>query len=283
MMAWLDVGEKVAKWAALLAAAGYLSLRARFNLLGLSATGPVPTEQYLREAAVLLYGLLDRLGLPLSILLLLATAVRAGVRWATRGAPARERADVALQMVATRARSLSGACLFLVVLLSAYLVSALFGGLFQGSDLVVGPLAGKPVAASAWWLDAMALTTAAGALYRAWAVSGTVPPDAVSCWRLTRPVLVALALLLPLAFGRTAKTVAPVAVVQTATGPVCGLLVMDTGDRLSMWRARDGVGEIVTVRSDRVEKLVTGKVEDLQKLARAAAAGTAPDCAVLPK
>ena len=269
--------EDLAKTAGVVAVFGYMSLRARFNYLGFSSMSSLGAERYLMEA----YSLLMALLLPLTVACLLY-----GFAYIFVGVPLAKRLADWVQPRRTRVVRIAMMAIFVAATIT--FVLAVQSLTVAGSDVLVGPLepsrAGgdRPIEApGVAWIVLTAMIVAATLKS---ADERAAARERVA-WNLVTAALALVALTIPLLHGTAAQPSYPVAtVMRDGKPPLCGALVLETGEALSLWRARARLGEVLTVRKDTIEMTATGELVDLIDLARSASADSKdqPVCPVFP-
>lgn len=255
--------EAAAKVASVLAAAGYISMRAHFNAFGLSWSASLGGEPYLREIWLLAVWGVDRYALVAACLAALALGARAlfgrhrgwmllaeGLR---RGVPAMSSVSfVAGTLALGWALAVRRAAKDVAISLDLDSLNALAA--LQPVTLDVVIAAGCLAIAAARWAR---------------------PP--------VRTVMLALAAVLwlqvPMLYGIIARPRAYPLAYAPKDGH-CGLLVMRTDKQIALWHAVGGRGRTETLRQDDFTELRVGELRDLLTEARSAAVskGSVPDC-----
>ncbi len=290
MTDFLTAAERLAKIAAALAALGYISLRSHLNYLGISSMTSLGADRYLMETYALVYEGVIRsafalmaaapvaLGGYLGILLLLRCSATFRRLWSHR------RRGI---------EKLSGSLPGLIVLsLSTSGLVALL--LSLETDVAVGPLKPDHLQHQGEWRFETALLVCligfplTRYVLRSLALKSwpeVWPGLALGIWRLNLLVLAGWAFLVPLLFGQAAQstsyTLARVTAKETKISS-CGLLVLETDERLLLWQAVGRRGQVLSVPAEQVTALDLGQALDLLDVARGAAQGppgaTFPDC-----
>jgi len=279
--------EMLVKVTGVLAAFGYMALRAHLNRLGIPATAALGVERYLAE----LWAVFASVLFPTSILLL-AGLVGTGVLLALRGRLHRGSGGSERHpqirwkplwlptSVAAHGRGGQSLRVALMSLSAVYLagipvVMFLTLLLWPETDLIVGPLQDRDFSQpdGRWWLSALLMLAVAGFASQHWlARNAAAKASAVDRWlgRLYLLAVVGFTLQLPFLYGAgvgsTEFAIGEVRLIE-AGGAVCGLVVLETGSGLQLWRAVDGVGEVVAIPNARVLTTRVGELQDVLTLA----------------
>lgn len=273
IMAVLRRIEPILKASGAIAAFGYVASRARYNYLGLPSGTSLGVERYLMEAWALVGSRLPEF----MLVAVLGTVVLAAAATLERRLGGRLHSATAARWFTTRRLALT------LLLASA----ALTGGFYLAiaiawphTDIVVGSLRGKRIeeAHSSWLFYAgfasWACCLAAHRRLRRWQREYARPDPwvrAAQVWTLVTLGIFALAL--PLAFGRSASTgeypIVEVRPLEAAGTSLCGLLVLETGEALHIWRAAEQRGEVMVVPREK-SLLHVRELQSLVTLARRA-------------
>ncbi len=278
----LGVLGHVAKATALLAAGGYIALRAHHNQLGISGPAFLGAERYLMEAyflVVALFEIVVWLILP-ALCLVAAGAVlrrkraRAGVRCAPRLWRAARRATPLLPL------------LFLGLLLGLLMMASI------GDDLLVGDLRQQAVPARKPALFSIAVLAAACWQLLVYAVQQSYLDIAEFVGpRMANPlagivaavITLAYAVALPLFYGLEVHPVryplARVTLVDATQPLLCGIVVLHWDEGMMLWRVTDGKGRLTSVSNERVAAVDWGQTRDVvAALSAKDLQGEMPDC-----
>ena len=267
--------ENVSKVAGAISIAGYLSLRAHFNFLGVSSLTPLTLERYLLETYLFVIGSLQR-ALPILPVLF----VIGGIGWGLWRLITRRRS---IQIPATFWQFLLLALLLITVVLAYYVPPA--------TDVVVGVLKNKGYLRREWLVDLLILSVGFGLVTLNW---GSEQPKQAKSeifrrdWitNINWALLFAIALTLPLRFGTEVHgTGYPVASLKLKAGEnrECGLLLYQNGESLVLWQATKGFGRVHRFETKSVDDLIVGEVRDILQMAGEAAKNETnfPDCHAL--
>jgi len=267
VMKWL---QGLVQASAILAAAGYLSLRSHFNYLGVSANGPIGAEAYLRECAYMAYEVIGRVALP-ALLLGFAWMVAdlLGHLMIARKAAWRR----AVTMLGTRGSAVLSHSIMARVLLAYLLVVYVYmievSPLIQLDAVAIGPLKKEQLEALDFkYFDVVFFSC----LVAFWLCHrASTHNSRSSWWNLCWLATLLLCVHLPNLFGRTIHArnyqVARVTS-KDPEGARCGLLILNTGKNLVLWRVQNGVGEFLSASADANEVSFQGKPVDLLETAR---------------
>ena len=271
----LSFVENVSKVAGALSIAGYLSLRAHFNFLGVSSLTPLTIERYLMETYIFVI-------LSLQSVLTISPVIFAvaGIGWG-------------LWYLITRQRPNSISAIFWQLLLFGLLLIAVALTFFlpPAADVVVGNLKSKAFGSTTWVFKLLMVTAMVGVITLTWrngpleqAKGGPV----FQLWiaRLNWFLLFAVAILLPVRFGAEIHPRHyPIASLKLKANEnlKCGLLLYQNGESLVLWEAAKGFGRIRKFETKSVDELIVGEVMDIVHTAGVAAKNEAnvPDCRVL--
>jgi hypothetical protein len=284
----LDQVERVAKVTGVIGAFGYMAFRAHLNHLGLTSMTSLGLERYLMEAWALVVDLLVPAVVGLLVLLVLYVLWQFILRL-TRFQGLLEAAD-------PHTLAVGGLVLVALVALSATLylhylldvsggASSVAVGRLVPENLEPGP---PPIV---FYLALACCILAYLACGAGWASparqSGTGSPGGNHpSWYLAAFSVVLLALTLPLVYGRFAyPPLYPLVQVErsdmAAVSPLCGLLVLETGEALEIWYAADGLGHAVVIPREGVEQLTVDTLADLlatASMAASEASAPQPSC-----
>jgi len=259
--------EQVTKFAFLLVVAGYVSLRAHNNYLGVPMRVAPAAEMYLAEAYVFFVALAVALA---TVLLALAVPLLLGLLAAYLAA--RGRGGLAAIGKGLSKSTLVPALLGAVALLATLL---LLGAVGDRVDVAVGALDRSSLAPPRSWLFTASAGTAAFCLAASSAVL-RMDLDGLprALWRAIFAVGTVCTLFLPVVFGAVARPLLyPIVQIRLADGPpLCGLLLMHDDSRTMVWRAEAGVGRIVLLAPDAVAALQMEELQDIRAQALFASA-----------
>ena len=267
--------ERVSKVVLAISVAGYLSLRAHFNFLGVSSLTALTLERYLLETYLFVMGSLQR-----ALSIMPVVIIVGGIGWGLYRLIARRR-PISVSSTSWRLALL---CLLLISVLLAYFMQA-------STDVVVGNLKNKSFLRQEWLVDLLIFTLLLGAISLVWGdVPGGRDQNQVQRWewinKLNQVLLCVVALLLPLRFGEQLHSRDyPIASLKLKGSEIrqCGLLLYQSAERLVMWQAANGFGRIHNFETKSVHELMTGEVKDIVKMASEAAKKEpiVPDCQML--
>jgi hypothetical protein len=275
----LDTLEKVAKTAGIVAVFGYLSLRCHLNFLGVPSQATLGLDRYLMEAYQFFSALCYS---PDLLLLVLAAGLCISIALARAGHPSTHfsvwrRLEGHLKLTTW----LRGAVPPLVLIIGA--CGLMFRELQlltrSGTAVVVGALAESsnkmelaaiPVrAAGEDHFLLVALFCAGGfATYR---LRPREPgPLSAAVWKGFAFALILLALQLPVLYGSFLRQAiyCKVEVRQKDQPDVCGALILDTGERLVLWRANNGKGWVEVISAKEARMRALGDVDVLTEAGR---------------
>ena len=272
----LKVIEKAAGIAGVIAIAGYLSVRAHFNFLGVSMLTELSLERYLSETYLFLVLCLPRL------LLVCGVASVGFFIWKLLGRVWRFRPIIASPFIWP-----SLALIFIVWVLWM-LISA-----ETMVDVVVGPLTpDKWKNDDKKWLVEIALMAIVIASFAVWngPVQERFQPVGdqamVLLSRINCICLIAIVLLLPTRVGTELHPKSyPLALVHLSEpkSVACGLILYQSKENLVLWEAESKVGRIRSIKTKSVIEIISGEVQDIVKLAKESATSDKkfPDCKLL--
>jgi len=277
--------EGAAKASGVLAVCGYVSTRAHFNRLGLTLHG-VTSDRYLMETWHFVVVMVARYLPIVAFALLVAFAIRSWL--------ARPHGQTRVKEVPRDGRSWLtlvepwGVLLAAVITYFAYRLSIAS----MSTDVAVGALNAAKIAGArrhAPSVDILCFGCAIGFAYMSrWGAATKEQP--------TRPAVVdrtrcaarwtwwALALHIPMAFGMTMHGASyPLARVTINSQPLCGLLVAESNDSVTLWNAEKGRGETLVLRPDKDKDkdhplAIFGLSDLLAEAASAVGGGHAPSC-----
>ena len=293
-----NLAEKLVKLSAILAAFGYMSLRAHLNYLGIASTSSLGVERYLMET----YNLIGTIFIPLFFTIL--GAVIAVVLIYALGffllkiQKVKASGQILQKYLSEQSKSIVFPLLLIAVMLFFYVwvfrVITKHGG---DTDVVVGKLATEQLNPSSvdWFFYLVIIVCVVGySIHSKYSKSiknserGSRRKLPGFFWTVFAVALVLPAVQLPLLYGRLVRsTDYPIAVVQldnTENQTMCGFLVQDASSDLTLWNAENGVGHLIVIPRSRVRLMSTGKMDDLLKAARENAANPGakrPDCSYL--
>lgn len=250
--------EQLAKFVVLAAAAGYISLRAHHNYLGIPLRVSPGTEVYLAESYVFLVAMvaiLVQLALvvvPVAVLVVgTASLARRASQW-----------SAAIRRVA--AHPAWGWAALVVALATTFVLIGQIGTL---SDVAVGSLSASELRPRAAWVFPAAVWASAAMLASAaYALRCAEAPAARQPWQGILVTGTILTLFLPLLFGSLAHPLLyPKAEIVRAGAPLeCGLLILHNEDRTILWRAEGGAGMVQIYPTGSVMALRLGELQDLR-------------------
>lgn len=311
-----DLAEKTVKLSALLGVFGYMSLRAHLNYIGISSTSSLGLERYLMETYSLTVTTFVNIVIIVTVMVIVLLPLyligRRILKYQRIGHPA-HRARARFRELCANP-FLPGVLLLFIVLYNFWLLSMLSQHA-ANVDVAVGELKAVQLGVVtegklgdfpdlSWIYYRTFLVCLFSYLaYSYFAPSAQEPPlpavgsltevpPGITTRKPTRYVWIAfllatvmLALQLPLLYGRLVRSpIYPVVQVTTTdrdAAPVCGLLVLETAAGMSLWRAENGVGQVVVLPRSNFRVVTTGQTLNLLTLAREAAANKAtvkPDC-----
>jgi hypothetical protein len=277
----IPILEGAAKASGVLAVCGYVSARAHFNRLGLTLYG-VTSDRYLMETWHFVVVMAERYLPIVAPALLFAFAVRSWLARPQRRARAKEVPRVGRSWP-TLVEPL-GVLLAAVVTYFAYRRSIVS----VSTDVAVGALdaakiagARSPPASVAILCFGCAIGFAYMSRWKAAAKEQPIRPVVVDrTRRAARWTWWALALHIPMAFGMTMHSASyPLARVTFNDQPLCGLLVAESNDSVTLWSAEAGLGETHVLHPAKEHHLeIFGLKDLLAEAASAAGGGHAPSC-----
>jgi hypothetical protein len=253
-----------------LAAFGYMALRAHWNFLGVTSLAGVGTDRYLMETYSIVAGAL----LPALLLLLIAGAAAMAVRLCVRVAPVfARRAEGPL----LRARP----WIFLLLLVAAqFRMLQVFsrGGLDCSVDVALGDLQSKGRAGCFAQSDetvlfyGMAVLCIATLFLRGRAAAR----QQHAIWSAAAAAAVVVALQLPILYGRALKPPRyPAAAIATTSGDVKGLLVLQTANAVELWTVQNASGSMLVIPMGQVKSIRSEGLRNLLDVAQQAVKGPA--------
>lgn len=269
---FLELAEKALKAAGLLAVVGYLALRAHWNQLGIPVVTGVETDRYIAEFYVLFSDLLFRLEV---YAILVGTVILVGgVLWSLSPlTSAREGLAARLGKIGKGRPSnvVPAVLLGLLLGLLFWLLRAMTELVAKGGGQPVALGVLKPVvqirSMGSQVFDSLLVwvvlsTMACWMIPRLWKRGSPLPWT----WHACRVVVVILGLHLPILYGSFVRDSRYPRVSWKAEGeePQCGLLVLQTAEKLSVWTADEGQGKLIVLpgKSEKA-KLTMGEPADL--------------------
>jgi hypothetical protein len=304
-----DLAEKALKLSALLGVFGYMSLRAHLNYIGISSTSSLGLERYLMETysltATTFVNVVIMVTIMVIVLLPLYLIGQRILKYQRIGRPARR---VWSRFRKLCANSFLPGVLILFIVLYYFWLLAMLTRYAAHVDVAVGELKADQlgdVTGLDWIYYRTFLVCLVGFLaYSYFAPSAQQsPPLSTASSPLDEPpavvtrrnlksyvwigfllATVLLALQLPLLYGRFVRSPIYPLVQVTASdrdAPVCGLLVLETESSLSLWRAENGIGQVIVLPRSSLRSVTTGQMLNLLTLARDSAANHSnvrPDC-----
>jgi len=285
--------EQIAKVSAVLAAFGYMSLRAHLNYLGISSTTSLAPERYLMELYYILTTLL------LDVIFIVAAIVIASLlffllsRLSAKNETIRKALSVLQKAVGkySTTQIVPGTLILLMSIAYVWMLRTLSRYGFD-SDVAVGPLQSSHLnhyPAESFFFIICFVCLGGYFIYSklsAVVVESRDPSSRMAryLWLVFAVSIAVLALHLPIIYGSLVRS-AEYTVAQVTVGdgerPICGLLVLSTSSEITFWRVENGIGQVVILPRSRIRMLTTGPVVDLLDLARKAAtkpAQTNVDC-----
>jgi hypothetical protein len=270
----VDFAERAAKLGALLAVLGYMSLRAHLNRLGISSTSTLSAERYLMEIYQLVL-----VTLPLVFYATVLTLVFL---------------PFALQIVSRRAESASAQVdtdvvgadprlpalvLLIMTLFFGWLVVA-YGRNLKTTDVVVGPLRLEALRTASGETPYFLLCLVSAMAYLLYvrlapqaapsrSTRTLSPPSRRASrwlWQLVAVANGALLLHIPMVHGYLMHSQKyPIAQLVLDKPPLTlyGLLVLESDDTLTLWRAEKGIGQVTRVPRDQILLLNVGPVRNI--------------------
>jgi len=256
--------EKLTKLSLILAALGYMSLRAHLNYLGITFTSSLGTERYVMEA----YQFLSSVIHPVTFVVILFTILSVVIYpLVTLLRPYGLTSDL---------NRLSGSAVpILEIFVTVFLYVLFFKAIFStinDVDIVVGSLKGNVLG------RAQATKEAVGVIFyclvfmclmlfctsKMVSASKLYLPKA-TLLRMTLLVLaVGLTLQLPLLYGRAIHSRKyPTVELQTEGASLSGLLVLESEKTYTIWSADKGVGVVTVVPKEKVISIKAGPVRDI--------------------
>lgn len=240
----------------MLAAAGYIAARAHVNSLGIAMTESLGLERYLATAWLLVQDLALR-AIPITLLVLLLQYL--GGLW-SKHIPSFLKKGVGRGKPG--GASHHGALLLLAVL-SAILVASFYFWVEDSKriDLAMGPLSatrGYGLARPAYLFEAALIFLVLGALLHA----RSTPSTLTTLHRVTWGVLL---MTTPVIYGVVVHPDRyPLARVIPASGdPVCGFLVMQGPESVSLWVVESRYARTIRLKHDDVSRLELGPTASL--------------------
>jgi hypothetical protein len=256
--------EGLTKIAAILAVAGYLSLRAHFNHIGISSLAALSLDRYLLETFTFVVGSVIR-AIPMGIAAALIAVVALAI--APKGL-------IEQRVVQPMERPyLAGAALIiLVIVLGTVALRPI------PTDVAVGDLTADILGRKDEWLFDLLLATTllAGTLMpsiRRQLQNQRGTPLCRLIWYMNGALTAIMVLVLPLLFGAYIhRAEYPLISVLMAPGKSveCALAVYQTERTLVVWQAKDGYGRMRTLPFNEIKDLTIGPLADVRAVAAAA-------------
>jgi hypothetical protein len=275
----LDSLEKLTKIAGIVAVFGYLSLRSHLNFLGVPSQATLGVDRYLMEAYQFLSALCYS---PDLLLLVLAAGLCISLAQARAADPSTHftvwrKLEGHLSLTkwlrggVPPLALIIGACGLMLRELQLMTLSGTavaVGALRESSNKMA--LAAMPVrAAGEDHFLLVALFCAGGiAAYRL--RPRDLAPFPTAVWKSFAFALILLALQLPILYGAFLRPAiySKVEVRQKDYPAVCGALIVDTGERLVLWRANNGRGWVEVLSSKDAHMRALGDVDVLAEAGR---------------
>jgi hypothetical protein len=264
---WAATLEATTKVSAVLAAAGYIATRSHFNTLGLAMTESLGLERYLETAWLLVQDLALR-AVPVALLFLLVQQL---------GKQVQRRVLPRLQRWFKRPNLGTAPVDLLLLCLLELGVVAWFLKWVRDShriDLAMGPLSTSQGYATPLptflFETALVLLVLGFPLLRKQAPFQTVTGLHQVTW-------VVLLIITPVIYGVVVHPDKyPLARITVDPAPVCGLLVLQGPESVSLWSVENGYARTVRWKLDDVKKIEVGPVSSLTGLLAAMTAETKP-------
>jgi hypothetical protein len=260
----------ITTYAAVLAAFGYMSLRAHYNHLGISDAGPLPIERYLMETYALVFH---------TVLYLFEGALVAGI---VIGIPVtvvlmkrRKREDdiYSTSRIPWGHPAFPLAAIVLLAAAAALVLSKMSGA----TAVVVGHLDAANTVRSSWPFPLALLLSIGGLVAWPWTRRLGMRRDALPArlWAVAIAPWALLTLLIPIAYGQGFHPTKYPRAVATSTvvpgGTLCGLLMERGEKQVVLWSANDGIGILTVIPADSLQLLEVAAPADILQVARSAA------------
>lgn len=268
----LDALKTLVEFTALMAASGYISLRAHFNVFGISATVAPGSERYLMETWIFISALISRYALLLIVIGLLLFLGLVGAR------DAKTPSTGLVGWVLSKARLWARLAAQRISPLAVPLMISLAGllwCLYQKArlkyDVAVGPLDFEKIQSipRGWTVCDVCIAVVIigyGATLAA-PVSlkqhGTLQAMA---WGILRLISIVMALQLPIAYGAFVRDpLYPIASVEHGErDSACGLLIPVGSDSITLWYVSStGEGTTLEIPRDKVNSIYIGRLTSL--------------------
>jgi hypothetical protein len=290
----LDTLEKIAKISGFIAVFGYLSLRSHLNYLGIPSQAMLGVDRYLAEAFQFLTALFctpDLFLVAAVAVLFIALAQVAGSIPSTQFS--RWRRLQSKYNLLSRLRGVAPPLVLIAVLCGVTLrglqlltssgFSVAVGTLQFAKDGELAATAFRPAGEDQFLLAA--LFCALGFIAHRWRPTELRTfPEVL--WKAMAFGLILLALQLPILYGIFVRpaTYSKVEVQQKDRPSICGVLVLDGGERIALWRAKSGKGWVDILSTKEIQMRAIGDVDVLWAAAKSFGnAEDSPSCKDTPR
>ena len=255
-------------YAAVIAALGYMSLRAFMSYLGISAM-QLTFERFLMETYTLVVETLVHLFVIAFVVFVLTL-----ILWPVFRA-LRRRSSKAVDVRQWLAKPLASVIITIVAFASA---GVLLLSAFHGRDVIVGNLAEnyEALATRSLWPYDFALIVVAGGILLWRAAASLERSDLVRwIWRLSIVPWLTVAVLAPLLYGAAVRPAlfprCEVVLTDTPPTTICGLLIDSTKERALVWHVTDRVGRLDWFAMNDISRITISRSLDVIEEAKSAA------------